>query len=389
MNKKLIGGITAGVVALAVIAAVLISGVLGGNDDKPSNTPVDNPGQSSSEVIEQEKAQEIAGTKDNMTIENINTAVEKLSDDFTFTEETEENLFVVDGLYRVSTSTVYKGKANTSDDEVELAISHRINGNPSIAMVISSYSLSEADVYKLAEEVLTDITSKEVIKAIIDAEYDKPTILDIVDDGEESDLLIEKTKLDGLNEGAVDYIFGATYTVHSEDLKETYEHNPADMMAYRAIPVFSYDDNTHILNENMYIVLTYALDGNWGKLVDYSFKQSGNIQSNSLSYEITMESGEKTTQSFETILDTESMLVNYTANLMTGYYNTMEEVVKQAVAATNIVCNMNYTVENYTEMEKTDKFATYSMIDLDNELSVVINVSYEDSIGYYGTIAIS
>ena len=83
------------------------------------------------------------------------------------------------------------------------------------------------------------------------------------------------------------------------------------------------------------------------------------------------------------------MLVNYTANLMTGYYNTMEEVVKQAVAATNIVCNMNYTVENYTEMEKTDKFATYSMIDLDNELSVVINVSYEDSIGYYGTIAIS
>lgn len=390
MSKKLIGGIAAGVIALAVIAALLISGILG--KDSGDNPVIDvNNGQSSSEVTEQEQptVEQVEDIRDNMTDENVVEAVNKLSDNYTFTEEVKENMMVVGDQYRISKSTVYSGKSNTSDDLVELELSHRINGNPSIAIMISTSTMSEDEVYKLTKEVLADITSEEIIDKIIEAEYDTTVLFDTkTEEDDNSDLLINKMKLGGLEGEPTDYIFGATYSVHSEDLKDEFVYNENDKLAYASIPIFSTCEVPHILNPDMYLGLILHSDGINGSLVSYSFSERENIQNCGLTYSIQTWGGEEITHEFKCVLDTDTKLMNYSANLMTGYYESMDKVMEQAIKVSNAVIGGEYKADKFIELEKTDKFASYSLVDIDNEVTININISYEDAIGYYGNISI-
>ena len=390
MNKKLIGGITAGVVALAVIAAVLISGVLGGNDDKPSNTPVDS-GQPSTSITEEttessvNNMTQVEDVKENMTTEGLEGVVEKLSDRFEFKHSTEENMFVVGEQYRLSYTEMYVGTEKNGEDTIEVALDHRINGAPGVAVSVTTTKMSEDEVKKLIKETLEGLTSTEVVDVILKTPYDTVEIVDAtteVDD--ESDLIIQNSKLE--DGDMTFYVFGATYSVHSESLSDEFMHNDGDMRLFRMIPAFEGSTYPDVVYPGLYFKMVDAAGGEWAELTSYGFKQTQDGQSSTLTFDIKMPSGEKAAQSFSTIYSDETSMVYWNMNLTTGYTKTMDEAIESALKMANVAEGMEIKKTDLIESEKTDKFAEYSYFDMESEVLLGISIKYETALGYYALV---
>ena len=295
--------------------------------------------------------------------------------------------------FRIKTIETYEGIGkDDSGEEFVAEITGGYDGNPEVMIAFTTTTLTPEDAEELAYEILSKVTSKELINLLHNLDYNNSFWYDTEstsETGQKLKIVKRHDKYPAFNS----YIYSMVYENKKEEtVASEYKFADYDKQLFKHLPIFSKSSVIDVAQSLSAVDLGLLHGGNKAVITTYTSSYTGNVYNNSLGVEITSKTGEKLSTSFTFNWVEGNDTFDYTFDTMTPYMSSMDAALDKAIEIYNGITGKNMIKEDLSdfggsEIEKNYGWFDHEALEKDGKLSMVnITIKEEPTLGYYAII---